>query len=95
MQTILDILKKAGGWHHGFSLKIENPSQKPNPFPRPRKRPSSPSFEGRRTCRLSFPLLQNRAGRHRFGFSLHPRFPLPSGPRSPAARQHDVRTPRA
>jgi hypothetical protein len=25
MQTILDILKKAGGWHPGLYLKIENP----------------------------------------------------------------------
>jgi hypothetical protein len=25
MQTILRILKQAGGWHHGLSLKIENP----------------------------------------------------------------------
>ena len=25
MQTILRILKKAGGWHHGLYLKIENP----------------------------------------------------------------------
>ena len=25
MQTILDILKKAGGWQHGLYLKIENP----------------------------------------------------------------------
>jgi hypothetical protein len=25
MQTILAILKQAGGWHHGLSLKIENP----------------------------------------------------------------------
>jgi hypothetical protein len=25
MQTILDILRKAGGWHHGLYLKIENP----------------------------------------------------------------------
>jgi hypothetical protein len=25
MQTILDILKMAGGWHHGLYLKIENP----------------------------------------------------------------------
>ena len=25
MQTILDILKQAGGWHHGLYLKIENP----------------------------------------------------------------------
>jgi hypothetical protein len=25
MQTILQILKKAGGWHHGLYLKIENP----------------------------------------------------------------------
>ncbi len=24
MQTILDILKRAGGWHSGLSLKIEN-----------------------------------------------------------------------
>ncbi|ADV84494.1 DUF6908 domain-containing protein [Terriglobus saanensis] len=24
MQTILAILKQAGGWHHGLSLKIEN-----------------------------------------------------------------------
>ena len=24
MQTILDILKSAGGWHPGLSLKIEN-----------------------------------------------------------------------
>ena len=24
MQTILDILNKAGGWHHGLYLKIEN-----------------------------------------------------------------------
>ena len=24
MQTILDILKKAGGWHHGLYLKIDN-----------------------------------------------------------------------
>ena len=25
MQTILHILKQAGGWHHGLYLKIENP----------------------------------------------------------------------
>jgi hypothetical protein len=25
MQTILRILKQAGGWHHGLYLKIENP----------------------------------------------------------------------
>ena len=25
MQTILAILKQAGGWHHGLHLKIENP----------------------------------------------------------------------
>ena len=25
MKTILQILKQAGGWHHGLSLKIENP----------------------------------------------------------------------
>jgi hypothetical protein len=25
MQTILSILKLAGGWHHGLNLKIENP----------------------------------------------------------------------
>ena len=25
MKTILEILKQAGGWHHGLSLKIENP----------------------------------------------------------------------
>jgi hypothetical protein len=25
MKTILAILKQAGGWHHGLSLKIENP----------------------------------------------------------------------
>ena len=25
MQTILQILKMAGGWHHGLNLKIENP----------------------------------------------------------------------
>ena len=25
MQTILRILKQAGGWHHGLSLRIENP----------------------------------------------------------------------
>ena len=25
MKTILEILKKAGGWHHGLYLKIENP----------------------------------------------------------------------
>jgi hypothetical protein len=25
MKTILQILKLAGGWHHGLSLKIENP----------------------------------------------------------------------
>jgi hypothetical protein len=25
MQTILQILKQAGGWHHGLYLKIENP----------------------------------------------------------------------
>ena len=25
MQTILDILKKAGGWHHGLYLHIDNP----------------------------------------------------------------------
>ena len=25
MQTILDILRKAGGWHHGLYLRIENP----------------------------------------------------------------------
>jgi hypothetical protein len=25
MQTILAILKQAGGWHHGLYLKIENP----------------------------------------------------------------------
>ena len=24
MQTILDILKQAGGWHHGLCLKIDN-----------------------------------------------------------------------
>ncbi len=24
MQTVLDILKRAGGWHPGLSLKIEN-----------------------------------------------------------------------
>lgn len=25
MKTVLEILKKAGGWHHGLCLKIENP----------------------------------------------------------------------
>src|SRR5580698_10611426 len=25
MKTILQILKLAGGWHHGLSLRIENP----------------------------------------------------------------------
>ena len=25
MKTILEILKKAGGWHHGLYLRIENP----------------------------------------------------------------------
>ncbi len=25
MQTILRILKTAGGWHHGLSLRIDNP----------------------------------------------------------------------
>ena len=25
MQTILRLLKQAGGWHHGLYLKIENP----------------------------------------------------------------------
>ena len=25
MQTVLRILKRAGGWHHGLSLRIENP----------------------------------------------------------------------
>ncbi len=25
MQTILRILKQAGGWHHGLYLRIENP----------------------------------------------------------------------
>jgi hypothetical protein len=25
MQTVLRILKQAGGWHHGLYLKIENP----------------------------------------------------------------------
>ena len=25
MKTILQILKQAGGWHHGLYLKIENP----------------------------------------------------------------------
>ena len=25
MQTILEILRKAGGWHHGLYLKIDNP----------------------------------------------------------------------
>ena len=25
MQTLLNILKQAGGWHHGLYLKIENP----------------------------------------------------------------------
>jgi hypothetical protein len=25
MQTILDILRKAGGWHPGLYLKIDNP----------------------------------------------------------------------
>jgi hypothetical protein len=25
MQTILRILKQAGGWHHGLYIKIENP----------------------------------------------------------------------
>ncbi len=25
MQTLLRILKQAGGWHHGLSLRIENP----------------------------------------------------------------------
>ena len=25
MKTILDILQKAGGWHHGLHLHIENP----------------------------------------------------------------------
>jgi len=25
MQTLLQILKQAGGWHHGLYLKIENP----------------------------------------------------------------------
>ena len=29
MQTILDILRKAGGWHHGLYLKIENPPYLP------------------------------------------------------------------
>ena len=24
MQTVLDILKRAGGWHPGLSLKIDN-----------------------------------------------------------------------
>jgi hypothetical protein len=25
MKTVLEILKKAGGWHHGLYLRIENP----------------------------------------------------------------------
>jgi hypothetical protein len=25
MKTLLDLLKKAGGWHHGLYLKIDNP----------------------------------------------------------------------
>jgi hypothetical protein len=25
MKTILEILRKAGGWHHGLYLKIDNP----------------------------------------------------------------------
>ena len=25
MQTVLDILQQAGGWHHGLYLKIDNP----------------------------------------------------------------------
>ena len=25
MQTVLDILQRAGGWHHGLYLKIDNP----------------------------------------------------------------------
>jgi len=29
MQTILAILKQAGGWHHGLYLKIENPPYMP------------------------------------------------------------------
>jgi hypothetical protein len=29
MQTILRILKAAGGWHHGLSLRIENPPYLP------------------------------------------------------------------
>ncbi len=29
MQTILDILKRAGGWHPGLSLKIDNPPYMP------------------------------------------------------------------
>ena len=26
MQTVLDILKRAGGWYPGLSLKIEKPA---------------------------------------------------------------------
>jgi uncharacterized protein DUF6908 len=29
MQTILAILKAAGGWHHGLSLRIDNPPYMP------------------------------------------------------------------
>jgi hypothetical protein len=29
MQTILRILKAAGGWHHGLSLRIDNPPYMP------------------------------------------------------------------
>jgi hypothetical protein len=25
MQTVLEIIRKAGGWHHGLYLKIDNP----------------------------------------------------------------------
>ncbi|WP_419807113.1 DUF6908 domain-containing protein [Terriglobus sp.] len=25
MQTVLDILQRAGGWHHGLYLKVDNP----------------------------------------------------------------------
>jgi hypothetical protein len=60
------------------------------PLPRPRKRPSVPCFEGRRSCRLSFTLAQKIARKDTASVSPCTHVPALLRPRSPAARQDDV-----
>ena len=55
-----------------FAAKA-NARRRPRQFPKPRKLPTTTETERRQTCRLIVPCnLQNRAGRIRFGSSLHP-----------------------